>query len=405
MRIAFVSEYPPDQVNLYGGIPYYMSRAIHRASEFFQYIQIPSFDWGLALKGGTEGFAELKKRWESLSKTLLTIDADVVLCHGSAFSAIPYLETEKKVVLWHDATWLAIMEMDFYEFKIQHPFLYEWDSMMLKKCDLVVFAADWVRDQTLLYYNIKPEKVHVVPFGANIETVSSEMAAEAINNRKPTPCQLTFLGIDWRRKGLHLAYEVMQRLNMCGLYTKLNVIGCDVSSVSLKRKIKHYMGYMPYDAVDKFQFRFHKDAGPNVHKVGFVRKDNPTQFSLLCETLKKTHFLLHPANFECFGIALVEANAYGVPVIATNNHGPKSIIRNKVNGQLYDREEYVERASDFIRQYMEDREAYKTLAFSSFREYQDRFNWSASVQKLQELLFLGGKKFIHPTSDSISSAT
>ncbi|MHB9098293.1 MAG: glycosyltransferase family 4 protein [Syntrophales bacterium] len=384
MRIAFVSEYPPDQVNLYGGIPYYMSRAIQRAAEFFQYIQIPSFDWGLALKGGTEGFAELKKRGKSLSKTLLTIDADIVLCQGSGFSTLPYLETEKKVVLWGDATWFTLMEMDFDEFKIRYPFLYEWDCMMLEKCDLVGFAADWVRDQTLLYYNIKPEKVHVIPFGANLEQVSPEAVTRAINNRETKPCQLTFLGIDWQRKGLPLAYEVMNRLNVSGVGAKLNVIGCNISTVSLKRKIEHHVGYKPYEDIDKFQFQFHKDE--NVNNLGFLRKDNPGQYSLLCEILNKTHFLLHPAHFECFGIALVEANAFGIPVIATNSHGPKSIIRNKVNGQLYECNEYVECASNFIKSVMADREKYNDLAFSSFREYQDRFDWSIIVQELKDLL-------------------
>jgi hypothetical protein len=32
-----------------------------------------------------------------------------------------------------------------------------------------------------------------------------------------------------------------------------------------------------------------------------------------------TNFLLYLASFECFGIALVEANAFGV-LVATNNH-------------------------------------------------------------------------------------
>jgi glycosyltransferase involved in cell wall biosynthesis len=362
-----------------------MSRAIHRASEFFQYIQIPSFDWGLALKGGAEGFAELKKRGESLSKTLLTIDADVVLCQGSAFSAIPYLETNKKVVLWGDATWLTLMDMDFDVFKIRRPFLYEWDCMTLEKCDLVAFAADWVRDQTIKYYHTEPEKIHVIPFGVNLETVSPETAVQAINNRASSPCQLTFLGIDWRRKGLSLAYEVMNRLNMSGINTILNVIGCNVDDISLIRKIKHYSYYKPYEDIDRFQLRFHKDE--KVNKFGFVKKDNPTQYSLLCATLKNTHFLLHPAHFECFGIALAEANAFGVPVIATNNHGPKSIIRNGVNGQLYDREEYVECAVGYVKYLMADREKYNDLAFSSFREYQDRFDWSVIVQKFKDLLF------------------
>ena len=43
---------------------------------------------------------------------------------------------------------------------------------------------------------------------------------------------------------------------------------------------------------------------------------------------RNSHFLSHPADFECFGIALTEANTFGIPVIAIKKHRPKIIIRD-----------------------------------------------------------------------------
>jgi glycosyltransferase involved in cell wall biosynthesis len=382
VRTAFVCGFPLDQVSAFSGIPYYMSRAIQAASESFESISVstPGYDVNEVVQRGVrEVRGELKRSGQLLSKSLRELDVDVVICQGS--SMIPYLETDKPIAFWHDATVFSLMRMDFEEFKVRYPFLYEFDSLIFEKYDLIAFAAAWVRDQTLKYYTVAPEKLCVIPFGANLDTVSQETVEKSINERSRVPCRLTFLGIEWQRKGLPLAYEVPSKLNATGLGAKLTTIGCDVPKAGSERE-PGQIGDPSSKDVKQFQRRFHSDL--SVNKVGFLDKSNPWHYRLLSQILQKTHFLLHPAHFEAFGIALVEANAFGVPVIATDHYGPQTIVRNGVNGRLFKPDEYADQATDFILHQMEDYEAYKSLAQSSFAEYRDRLNWSTSVQKLKE---------------------
>ena len=50
----------------------------------------------------------------------------------------------------------------------------------------------------------------------------------------------------------------------------------------------------------------------------------------------KIDVLLHPATKEPFGLVILEAFNYYVPVIGVNSGGLKEIIRHKFNGYLYD---------------------------------------------------------------------
>lgn len=385
MKIAFASEHP-NKISAFSGVPCYMFQALHAAAESLIYIETPDYDLETVLHNRDKGILELQAAGEYLSTQLKNLDIDVVICQGSAM--IPFLRTDKPVVLWHDSTWFGAMQLGFEEFKTRYPLLYEWDCMVLERCDQILFAADWLRDQTLRYYKTAPHKVHTVPFGANMLPHSTDVVETFIRDRRQNPCQITFLGVDWRRKGLPLAYEVCTKLNERGVRASLNVIGCEVEKIGARRKIKHYTGYQRFTANEIFQLRFHKDG--MVNNLGFLRKEKPDEYARLHEALRSSHFLLHPASFECFGIALVEANAYGVPVIATDSYGPKTIIQSGKNGYLFNQREYVERACTFIQKQMEDYEHYQALALQSRLEQQNRLDWSKSVQRLCEILSLHG---------------
>ena len=383
MRIVFVSEHP-NQVSAFSGIPYFMSRAVRNAAETFEYIQVPSYDFEKVRTGKEAGRTELIKIGNFLSNRLKESPCNLVVCQGS--SMVPYLETDTRVVLWHDSLWLSLLQMNFDQFKQQYPLLYEWDQLTLEKCDLVVFAADWVRDQALTHYGVDAKKVHVIPFGANLDPVSKKTVKTYIDQRDFTRCHLTFLGIDWFRKGLPLAHQVVTKLNKRGLISQLTVIGCEVPRVSMRRKIKHYIKYQPLEEQEYFQLQFHRD--PTIRKLGFLSKSDTAHYKLLQDTLQNTHFLLHPANFECFGIALAEANAFGIPVFATNNHGPKTIIRNGFNGYVFDQNEYIEATVEYIQNLMKNVDDYKSLALNAFLEYQNRFNWPSNFKTLTDLPFV-----------------
>jgi glycosyltransferase involved in cell wall biosynthesis len=382
MKLAFASEYSENDAAAFSGTTYRMAQAIRAVSESFTYIQVPHQDWPAFGRDASDWRRKTEQIGQSLSKRLREVDADVLICSGSMM--IPFLQTEKPIVVWHDSTWFSLTRMSFEEYKALYPFFYECDCRILEKSKLVIFAADWVREQTLAHFGVSPSKVDVIPFGANLDPPAHEDVARSINQRKDLPCSLTFLGIDWIRKGLPLAFEVMAELNRHGIPARLNVIGCDVPAISRTRDIIHRIGFRSLDDLQSFRQRFHSDA--NVNKLGFLDKHDPEQQRLLCRTLLETHFMLHPAIFEPFGILVPEANAFGVPVLASNNHGPRTSIRNGINGYLYGHSEYVERAVDAIRSLMSDSEAYRTLALSSSAEYHSRLNWTVSVKRLTELI-------------------
>src|SRR5262245_29654001 len=377
MRIAFAAEHPRSQGS-FSGTPYHMSKALAAEAEYFQYIECPSYDLRRVISGSGWG---QEAAGQFLSDRVRDIDVDVIICSGSCM--IPFLKTEKRVVLWHDSTWFSLLQEGFESFQSKYPLLYEWDCRTLERCDLIAFAADWVRDQVIQNYGAPAKKIHLLPFGANIEPVSLRDVSESIAARNSTPCRLTFLGKDWARKGLPLAYKLMSTLKMNGLNCELAVIGCHVPEVGVQRRLKHYLGW-PFHRQEKFRIQYCQDK--TVRKFGFLSKDEQSQYRLLIKILRGTHFLLHPASFECFGIALVEANAFGVPVLATNNHGPRSIIRNGINGYLFERGDYVGFASKCITHFINDPKSYEALALSSFKEYDTRLNWRTSCRKLSAFL-------------------
>src|SRR5262249_38510773 len=273
MRIAFAAE-QANRIESFSGTPYHMSRAVSAEAEYFQYIQCPSYDWQQVIGGSGWGAVEHAGRF--LSDRLRNMDVDVVICSGSVM--IPCLDTEKRVLLWHDSTWFSLMGTDFETFRSKYPHLYEWDSRTLERSDFIAFAADWVRDDVIQHYKVPAEKIHVVPFGANLAPVSREAVSESIAARNKKACQLTFLGVDWPRKGLPLQYEGRRTWNRGGAHTELAVVGCQVPAISAERRLKHYIRYSPFE---QFQIQYWGDK--RVKKIGFLRKGEPLEHSLLCE--------------------------------------------------------------------------------------------------------------------------
>lgn len=56
------------------------------------------------------------------------------------------------------------------------------------------------------------------------------------------------------------------------------------------------------------------------------------------ELLGKAGIFVLPSRYEGFGISIIEAMATGIPVIASNIHGPKEIITHGENGLLFEGE-------------------------------------------------------------------
>ena len=149
-------------------------------------------------------------------------------------------------------------------------------------------------------------------------------------------------------------------MNNSGLNTELTVVGCQPIIIS---KLPSF-----------------------VKSLGFISKSTKEGKQRINQLLAESHFLILPSKSECYGIVFCEANALGVPCISRRVGGIPTIIKDDLNGKLFERDsdatEYCEYISNIFTNYTE----YKKLALSAFNEYESRLNWKVAGQKVKELI-------------------
>ena len=302
----------------------------------------------------------LKYYAAQVEKRLASVHYDIVFSPGSI--PIAYLQTEKPIVFWTDATFAGMI--DFYpEFTnlcaetIKNG--NEMEQLALSKCSLAIYASEWAANTAMQYYDVDPAKVKVVPFGANIN-VNRDLSeiSRIVDNKNFDTCKLLFLGKDWHRKGGDKALKVANILNKRGLRTELHVAGCA----------------LPFSPPDF------------VINHGFISKTTEEGRRHLDQLFLDAHFLILPSLAECYGIVFAEASSYGLPSLTTKVGGISTAIQDGKNGMMFHIDEAPEKYCDYIERFMLSKDNYRELALSCFQEYSERLNWHSAGRKVFDLL-------------------
>ena len=93
----------------------------------------------------------------------------------------------------------------------------------LKQASLVCYSSQWAADLARTDYGTAPDKLVVIPFGANYPCPPSR--AETVRHAPALDgkCRLLFVGVEWVRKGGEIAYATMEALQRLGVPTTLRV--------------------------------------------------------------------------------------------------------------------------------------------------------------------------------------
>ena len=84
----------------------------------------------------------------------------------------------------------------------------------------VITKSDWAADSVCRDYGISPERVHVVPGGANLDEQALSNLPKAPLPPQPSllkPLRLGFLGKDWERKGGPFILALAEELQNIGI--------------------------------------------------------------------------------------------------------------------------------------------------------------------------------------------
>ena len=380
MKIAYVTRYNAKNIRSWSGLGYYIAECLEKQSISVEYIGSLKEKFGFVLKPKQYLYNYvlknlpnqrylrdrdpiiLKHYAQQVSSKLSKINTDIVFSPGTI--PIAYLECKQPIVFWTDCTFSGMV--DFYpEFSnlsqetIRNGHAVE--NSALNRCTLAIYSSEWAAQTAINDYQVSPEKVKVVPFGANIECHRNGSDIRTIVDSRPTnKCQLLFLGVNWYRKGGDIALEVAKELNKKGLNTELTVVGC---LPEVDEPLPKFVKYM-----------------------GFISKSTQEGQNKINKFLAESHFLILPSRAECYGIVFCEANSFGIPCLSTNVGGITTIIKDEVNGKTFSKSASIAEYSRYISDLFDDYSRYKELALSSFNEYQTRLNWSVSGQAVKKLL-------------------
>lgn len=376
MKVTYISKADPADIHAWSGTIHSMFLALKDSGNELNDISPFSYD-------SDHPMVRLKKRWhQRFTKKRYLLEREPIVARKLAKmissriprgtdllfspSSIPLsmLETRHPKVFYTDATFANMLGFyDSFTNLCRESIAngHDLERRALLSSALSIYSSQWAADSAIRDYGADPGRVHVIPFGSNIKN-SPGLAdvRDIISQRKGDEIHLLFLAVDWKRKGGDIAFETATTLNRMKVKTFLHVVG--IRAIPLAEKPDYLVDH------------------------GYVSKRTEEGLGRLKELMAKCHFMFVPSRADCTPIVFGEANAYAMPVITTNVGGIPSMIREDVNGSMFDLESEAEKYAHRILELWADRRRYEDLCLSSYHEYETRLNWKTAGSSLQRLL-------------------
>ena len=373
MKIGFVTASDARSRQEWSGTHYYMAQALQMHCGEVSYLG-PIKTLVKPCAGGVGkglGLLSRKRYWHARSIVVAMRYARILehriskqpldlLVAPLALAEISFLKTELPIVYVCDSTFATVVKhypsySNLLGLSIREGNILE--GRALRRADLVLYPSKWAAEAAIADYHVDRAKVHVVPFGANLEDVPDEETV--LQKKQSDSCRLLFLGKYWERKGGDIALETLVALEEMGVRSKLTVCGV-----------------VPPQAVS------HK----HLTVIPFLNKDNEIQRQKLRSLLLESDFLLLPTRAELFGMVFCEASAFGLPSVATDTGGLSSVIEEGKNGFLLPLSARGEDYAKVISRAYRDRQHYRELAKSSRAAFNEKLNWDAWAVSVKRLI-------------------
>ncbi|WP_022722503.1 glycosyltransferase family 4 protein [Rhodopseudomonas sp. B29] len=227
----------------------------------------------------------------------------------------------------------------------------------IARADLILYPSEWAARSAVNDYTADPAKVHVVPWGANLDVAPDRHSV--LGERKPGPCRLLFVGANWEEKGADVAVGTLNELRSRGIDAELVICGCIPSKPS------------SYDCVTI---------------IPFLNKSDPDQRQRLSGLYRDADFFLLPTRADCYGIVFCEAAAHGLPSIAPATGGVPSAIRDGETGILLPpsgtQRDYAAVIADIFAQPAK----LARMKVACRDAYETRLNWRAWASRVSSLI-------------------
>jgi glycosyltransferase involved in cell wall biosynthesis len=288
-----------------------------------------------------------------------------------ASTEIAFLQTDLPIIYLSDGTFGA-HENYFYK-SCEITRLTRWEGNLLQKrvirrADALIYSSQWAANSAINLYGADPSKVHVIPFGANIDEDEVPPRENLRGGSTDGKCRLLFVGRKWLPKGGDIAYDAFLALRSGGIDAELTVIGCEPTP---------------------------KREHPNLRVIPFLNKKDPAHKALLDRFYLEADFFLLPTRKECFGIVFCEAAAFGLPAVTTHTGGVSDVVLDQVTGIVLPLKAQGESYADAIFDLWNNPVEYQAMRTKSRERYEQALNWEnwgKAVRTIMEDLLMAREK-------------
>jgi len=300
-----------------------------------------------------------KKHARIIQKLLVRQRYDFIFAPVGA-SEIAFLETTTPIILVEDGTFAQL-----HNYYPGYSRLLSWSARQghaiemaaYQNAHALLYCSTWAARSALYDYHADYHKVHIIPFGANLDTIPSRETV--FNRQKSSRCTLIFIGIGWEKKGGDIAFETLIALENMGIDTDLIICG-SIPPASISH--------------------------PNMTVIPFLDKNDDHQRHELEMLYQKADFLIVPSRQEAFGIVFCEASAYGIPSLTASTGGTSDAVYNGKNGFILPYDARGQAYAEIIAEIYGDDSRYSQLVKSSRRVFEDLLNWNHWGTSVQQLL-------------------
>ena len=141
------------------------------------------------------------------------------------------LENEAPIIFWTDTTFQGLVDYNPRFMGLCNETIangHRMEQKALDKCSLAIYSSEWAANTAIQHYIVDPNKIKVVPFGANIVVDRDrEDIEQIISSKDKSRCEILFIGVDWKMKGGDMVMAVAEMLNANGIPVRVTIIGCD----------------------------------------------------------------------------------------------------------------------------------------------------------------------------------
>ncbi len=227
------------------------------------------------------------------------VNPDIIHVHSTwagLFVRLPYLFRKRKTkIIYQSHGWAFLMDTSNYKKNIYALV----EKILSIPTDRIINISNYEQNQAVKY-GLNKNKMVMIYNGVEDKISKSNLKLNWDENK----INLLFVGRLDRQKGLDLFLDVYDKMKLENMH--LYVIGTSVLDDNLPKSTKH------------------------VTYLGWVDNKNIDAYYQACDVV------IMPSRWEGFGLVAVEAMRNLKPVIASNVGALPELIKNNINGYIFD---------------------------------------------------------------------